>query len=490
MLFLGLLLFLEAAIFCALVILREPKLLIPAVVLGLPIEYFGAQALGVLPEGGLSGAVRALLNPGKMAILVTLVVATVRARHNLGRLFPDSAVLIPIASLLAVVVLGVAWSDFPTTPENSILIMPMYVAFVFVAPSLIEDRRDIERIVGAFLLIAALLAVTAIAQRLFGVFNWRTILIQSDEYSYRSNATFADPNNLARFFTIAMSLAAGLILVNGPRRQTVYLAIPVLALCALGIVATASRSGWLILVLATFLVVLISPISRLTKAKIVGSAGSSMAILLTLLLLQGGTDAERVKSLGMGVQVIGQREFLINAGWHMFKDNPFVGVGSGNYQHSLIVSYLHLVPYWARTTLSHTSFISLLAELGILGVVAFTMTVVRVGMTVVRTYFGAAVPYNRLISGWVGVSLFAIVLHSQSEGRLLDEPYLWVLLAILVAMETSPALRGLPGTVLQKGDRVSSPRLAESASTKPERAPTARAEHGSSGEVAVPPSAT
>lgn len=440
--FLGLLLVVDAAIFCALVILREPKLLIPAVVIGLPIEYFGAQALGILPEGGVTGAIRALLNPGKAAILATLVVATVRARHNPGRLFPDSSVLVPITALLAVVVLGVAWSDFPTTPENSILIMPMYVAFVFVAPSLIEDRRDIERIVGAFLLVAAMLAVLAIAQRLLGVFNWRTILIQSDEYSYRSNATFADPNNLARFLSISMSLAVGLILATGPRRQTVYLAVPMLAVGAVGIVATASRSGWLMLVLCTFLVVLISPIARYTKAKLVLVAGGSLVALLTLLLLQGGTDAERVRSLASGVQVIGQREFLIKAGWAMFKDNPFVGVGSGNYQHALITSYLHFLPYWARTTLSHTSLVSLLAELGLVGVVAFGMAVLRIGVTVVRAYFATAVEYNRLITGWVGVSLLGILLVSQSEGRLLDEPYLWVLLAILVAMETGPAFRG------------------------------------------------
>lgn len=438
MLFVALLIVVEAAALCALILLREPKLLIPAVVIGLPIEYFGAQALGILPESGVAGAIRALLNPGKAAILATLVVAAVRVRHNPARLFPDSAVLVPVVALLAVVVLGVGWSDFPTSPENSILIMPMYVAFVFVAPSLIEDRRDIERIVGAFLLVAAMLAVLAIAQRLLGVFNWRSILVQSDDYSYRSNATFADPNNLARFFAISMSLAVGLLLTTGPRRQTVYLAIPMLVLCAAGIVATASRSGWLMLVLCTFLVVMISPIARYTKAKLVFVAGGSLVAMLTLLLLQGGTDAERVRSLASGVQVIGQREFLIKAGWEMFKDNPFIGVGSGNYQHALIVSYLWVIPAWARTTLSHTSLVSLLAELGIVGILAFAMVVVRVGLTVVRSYFATAVEYNRLIVGWVGASLIGIVLHSQSEGRLLDEPYLWVLLAILVAAETGP----------------------------------------------------
>ena len=150
-----------------------------------------------------------------------------------------------------------------------------------------------------------------------------------------------------------------------------------------------------------------------------------------------------MKSLASGVQVIGQREFLIKAGWQMFKDSPLIGVGSGNYQHALTVSYLDLIPEWARTTLSHTSLVSLLAELGIVGVLAFLLVVVRVGLSVVRAYFATVVEYNRLIIGWLGASMLGIILASQSEGRLLDEPYLWLILAMFVALETGAGFRAV-----------------------------------------------
>jgi len=441
MLGLFILLFLEVALLAGVVILREPRLLIPAVVLGLPIEVLGTETLGALGEGGVKGAIRALLNPGKAAMLATIVVGVIRARHNPRRLFPDSAVLLPIVALLSVIVLGLFWSDSLKAP-NSVLILPMYVAFVFVAPSLIEDRRDVERIVGAFLLAAIGLALVAIVQRLFGVFNWREILIQSDEYSYRANATFADPNNLARFFAISMSLAGGLILATGPRRQTMYLAIPTLVLGAVGIVATASRSGWLTLILCTFLVVMVAPIARYTKARLVTFSFLGLIALLSLLLAQGGTDAERVRSLASGVQVIGQREFLIRAGLHMFKDNPLIGVGSGNYQHALLVSYLDLIPEWARTTLSHTSLVSILAELGLMGVAIFALVAMRIGIAITGAYLATKHTYPRLIIGWLGAALIGIVFQSQSEGRLLDEPYLWLLLALFVAFETNAVLTG------------------------------------------------
>lgn len=436
----------QVALLVAVVVLREPKLLIPCVALGLPIEIVETKALDYLGdsgESGVRGVVRSLLNPGQAAMAATVVIGALRLRHEPSRLIPNSSVILPVLALFAVLFLGVAWSDTPTRPANSVLILTLYLGFILVAPSLIENRRDVERILGAILLMAALLAVIAVAQRITGVFNWRSILVQSDDYSYRANATFADPNNLARYFAISMSLAAGLILATGPRRLTLYLAIPALTFGALGIVATASRSGWMTLLLVAFITVLLAPISRYTKFKLTAASVALLGTLLGLLLWQGGTDAERVKSLSAGVQVIGQREFLIRAGIEMWKDSPIIGLGSGNYERSLIASYLYLVPEWARTTLSHTSLVSLVAELGLVGLLVFTFAAVRIGIVTGVVYHRAATSELRLLAGWLGACLVGILVQSQSEGRLLDEPYLWLLLALLIAFETSPGLRVL-----------------------------------------------
>lgn len=450
--------FLQLVLLAAVIILREPKLLIPCVVLGLPFEYVATQTLSSLGESGTGGIIRTLLNPGKAAMLATVGIAIIRARHNPRKLFPDSEIMLPLTVLTVVVFLGVAWSD-SMRPSNGVLIMPMYVAFVFAAPSLIEDRKDLERIVAAFLIAAALLSVVAIAQRVLGVFQWRSILVQSDDYSYRSNAFFADPNNLARFLAISIALAAGLIMVTGPRRMTVYLAAPMLAVSAAGIVTTASRSGWLGMLLASFLVVMMSPIRGYTKARLTVVAFGGLAFLLALVFMQGGANAERVKSLTSGIQLIGQREFLIKGGWEMWKDNPLVGVGSGNYQHTLITSYLWTLPWWAKTTLSHTSFISILAELGIVGVGILTLFAFRVGAACRSAFRLHSDRYSRLLSAWCVAALVEILFQSQSEGRLLEEPFLYLVFAILIAVELGAGSRGpdpvvepVPETAPSAGD--------------------------------------
>jgi len=438
---LALIVLVQAALLAAVVILREPKLLIPAVVIGLPVEYLQTQTVDTLGEGGIGGAIRAMLNPGKAAMAATVVIALWRARYEPRRLLPRSGVLLPALVILFLSVVGLAWSDLQR-PNNAVLILVLYVAFVFAAPSLIEDRRDLERVLAAFFLAAIGLSLLAVAQRLLGVFQWRAILVQSDAYSYRSNATFADPNNLARYLAITMALAAASLLALGPRRLTVYLAAPALVLSAPALIATASRSGWLGMLMASFIVVVLAPVPRYTKVRINVAAFGTLGALLGLLLIQGGSDAARVRSLASGLDVVlGVRRFLIRAGWEMWKDNPLVGVGTGGYQNALVTVYNYVMPAWAKTSLSHTSFISILAEWGLVGVAAFAFFAGRVGAAAVRIYRRAGDPFERMLGGWLIAAFVEILFQSQSEGRLFEEPYLWLLLALVAALEAGAARR-------------------------------------------------
>jgi len=238
-----------------------------------------------------------------------------------------------------------------------------------------------------------------------------------------------------------------MILVTGPRRLTVHLAAPMLAVSTLAIVVTASRSGWLGMLLASFLVVVMAPIRPYTKLRLTSVAFGGLGFVLILLFMQGGTNAERVKSLGAGVELVGQREFLIKGGWEMWKDNPLFGVGSGNYQHTLVTSYLWTLPWWAQTTLSHTSLISVLAELGIVGVSIIGLFVARVVVACKSAYRRSTGRYSRLMAVWCAAAMIEILFQSQSEGRLLEEPFLYLILAIVVSLELGAGTRGVDPVV-------------------------------------------
>lgn len=481
MLEIGVLVALQAALLAAVIILREPKLLIPCVVLGLPFEYLTTRTIDTLGEGGVMGGIRAFLNPGKAAMLAVIALAIWRARYNPRALFPDSAILVPILAITAVAVLAVGWSD-TQRPNNAILILPIYVAFVFAAPMFIEDRRDVERIFVAFLGAAILLSLVALAQRFVSPLQWRDQLFSGGVY--RSNATFSDPNNLARFLAITVALAVGLILATGARRLTVYLAVPTLIVGLPAIIVTASRSGWLGVVFAVFFMVLVAPIDRRTKFKITGAAVAALLLGVGLLFAQGGADADRIRSFTNTGDLLGQREFLIRAAWEIWKDNPVFGVGSGAFQNTLILGYLYLLPWWAEATLSHTSLMSILSEWGIIGMIAFTFVALRIAIAFRMAYRDRPDRFSRLAIGWCIVAATEIFLQSQSEGRLFEEPYLWLVFAIFVALELGagqrepasqpppPLAEDIP--VRAPGQRTRSPELTPAYSRRDDERPTPR----------------
>jgi O-antigen ligase len=207
------------------------------------------------------------------------------------------------------------------------------------------------------------------------------------------------------------------------------------------------------MLLASFLDVVMAPMRRYTKVRLTTVAFGGLAFFLALVFLQGGSNAERVKSLASGFELLGQRSFLIRGGWEMWKDNPLVGVGSGNYQNTLLISYLWTLPDWATTTLSHTSLISILAELGIVGVGLITFFSVRMVVACRAAFLASDERYSRLMVAWCAAALVEILFQSQSEGRLLDEPFLYVILAILVALEVGAGARG-PDPVVESAESV------------------------------------
>lgn len=453
----GTIVILEALLLGTVIVLREPKLLIPCVVLFLPFEYLQTETVSSLGRSGIGGIIRTMLNPGKAAMVATVVVGAWRWRHQPARLIPNSGLIVPIVLLAAFLALGVAWSH-AQRPGNTVAILPLYVAFVCVAPALIDDRRDIERIVGAFLVATVLMAGLAIAQRALGVFEWRTNLIESNQYAYRSNATFADPNNLARFLNIGMALAGGVILVTGARRMTVYLAIPAILLGLPALLATASRSGWLGFVLAAILLILIAPVGWSSRLRIYAFGGVTLAVAVGLLMFEGGSEFDRIKTFTLGIRVLGQRQYLIHAGWEMWKDSPFIGVGSGSYHHSLSTAYEWVLPWWVETTLSHTTIVTFLAEGGLLAIAMLAFVVYRIAFVCQRVYREARGRYARLMAGWCSISLIQIFLMSQAEGRLIEEPYLWVIFAIFAAVEMGSAGR-VPAAATEAVPETVTPRV-------------------------------
>jgi O-antigen ligase len=117
----------------------------------------------------------------------------------------------------------------------------------------------------------------------------------------------------------------------------------------------------------------------------------------------------------------------------MFVDKPLFGVGLNGYREALEGPYRHLLPFGATNFLSHSAAITVMAELGLLGLSVMTLLFYRFGRLCWHLYGGASVGDRGLVAGLVGATL-AILVSSQSEPRFVEDSYLWLILGLTVAL--------------------------------------------------------
>jgi O-antigen ligase len=131
------------------------------------------------------------------------------------------------------------------------------------------------------------------------------------------------------------------------------------------------------------------------------------------------------------------RRYLVEAGVRMFRDHPLVGVGYGGFQNQLSTTYKSMIPANLPNpdVASHTGFVTIASEMGLVGLGLFLVFLLQLA----REVFWAR------RDAWVLVPatlVVPIVMYAQFEGRLIEEPYLWLCLALLyAAMRAGPGLR-------------------------------------------------
>jgi putative inorganic carbon (hco3(-)) transporter len=371
-----------------------------------------------------------------------------------------------IAAVTVVVVGSEAWTQWP---EGLLLVgaLVAYVGFfVFVADAILDWRG--LAIVGASVVgSAAAISVLAIVQRIGDFYVWREGVL---DVLGRANATFGDPNILARFLDFALAVALGLWFVRPWTDRRIDFALWVCtALLGVGLVQTQSRVGWLLLafVLVPWIVVslrrprVLAAIATVVLASVLATAANSIAVNRVGSVLDdigrtltngdgfaGGQTASVDTTYAPPRIVPGQaliralpldsvRLYLLEAGVAMWQDHPLFGVGTGGFQPAILGEYRGFIPgdrLSAIVSLPHTSLAQVAAENGWVGLASLFALVVAILALVVRSLRDPS-PLVRAAAYSIAVAIGVIALGSQMEGRLLNEPYLWLALGCLAVLE-------------------------------------------------------
>jgi putative inorganic carbon (hco3(-)) transporter len=398
-----------------------------AIVLTLPLEFTAAPFRQPLVRWVLVIAA---------AAFVLLVVSGARALA-----IPRRASVVVLALYVVMSLASWAVTRAPGS-TNALLDVAFYPVAAWLMFNLARTPRDHRLAWVAFVGSALAIAVLGMLLTVFHLHIWTPNPIVAN----RLNITFADPNITARFLTLG---AAAAVLMFSERQGPAWLSVAAAVACGVVLPLTLSRSGLALFVIS---VVLALVVARDRKRALVISVAALMAfgastginpqtrdraayaIGTVTTAFTGAAPATSASDPVGSIAIEDNRKYLIAAGLQMFVDHPVVGVGFGGYQHALLGTYKRYLPQNYIDSLSHTAAVTVLAEQGVLGGLAMLAFLLVLAFEALRamgprgpTWVWTALPATMVVP---------IFLYSQFEGRFFQEPYFWLVLALVYSSFT------------------------------------------------------
>ena len=273
---------------------------------------------------------------------------------------------------------GGSATSYPLAFKETLKWVLLVLAYVFTRTTIRSDRAARGLLIALFL--------TGSAEAIMGAVQF-FLPLGPPGFAVgpfiRAHGMFGQPNPFAGYLGTILPIALAMTLVPHPGRFRVVAAFSFLTI-ALGIVLSLSRGAWL--GLAISLGVMALAWSPRARALIVPLAGLVVLVVgLAMLGLLPPNLATRITSVTDNFGVFDVRNvpptsenFAVvermahwQAGWEMFRDYPFLGVGPGNYP---AVYERYYIPPWKEPLgHAHNYYLNMAAETGVPGLLAFLL---------------------------------------------------------------------------------------------------------------------
>ena len=247
------------------------------------------------------------------------------------------------------------------------------------------------------------------------------LVVANDLHTYFTvNSVFFDPDIFGRYLALVMILLAVLLIYDRPQREQVQTIIA-LAVLWVGLLLTLSRSslGALLVGLAVLAALRWKPSRALVIAVVVVALGG-LAVAAT----------PRTFGLNQGINGASSgRGGLVSGGLSLFADRPVWGWGSG----SFVKEYrAHHRATATTLSASHTIPITVAAEQGLIGEIAYLALVLAALVCLIRRARGDP------IRSAIGAAFAALVFHTLLYADFLEDPVTWALLGVGVSLAVTP----------------------------------------------------
>jgi len=364
----------------------------------------------------------------ELLILITVALYVAAVLVNRGPLPFRTPLDFPIALFLVAGVIGIF-----VAPDHrgalgifrAYLVEPIAIYYVTVA--LLTTRSAVDEVLigwGAGAVVFALGEVTTFATA-----------VATNQIVPGHVAAILDinPNSVALYLEPLIGLAAGFVLFAQGRRR--WVAAGVMVILIVAELATLSRGG--LLALAALAVGGVLSLHAWWPRLAILAGGLAGGLLLTQLPLIG----PRLRhALDPGNGTFDVRGDIWVATVRMLRDHPIFGAGINAYQATMI-PYRRPFPLLSPEPYPHNIFLTAWTELGLLGMIAFS---VILGILIVRPMraLGRAAAWQRPLLWGTGIAFVMVVVHG-----LVDSPYwkndlsleFWLLAAVQAAALRAPA---------------------------------------------------
>jgi putative inorganic carbon (hco3(-)) transporter len=380
------------------------------------------------------------------------------AAHKLPQ--GGTPVLLPyvLAGVVVLYALQTLYSpDFSKSLQN--------VCFFFVPFSLVYALlRDVKWDKKLLTYVLWVIAAEAVAFVLVGTVEyfsrelfWNDQVIRSNEFHtyFRVNSIFWDPNVYGRYLSLVIVIAMSALLW-AKERKTFALLTALVAVLWLGLVPTFSQSSFVALLAGLAVLAALRWSWRWTLAAV--GAGAVLAVIIVL--FSGGVSKLSPDRLNVDT---GGRANLVSGGTDLFAQRSLWGYGSGSFPRAYSE---HIATKKAPVSVSHTEPVTVAAEQGLLGLLAYAALLVVALWTMshnLRWGEGRGVPHRQLVSSprqepsrppqrglQVGdppplparaavlAAFVALLVHTMAYAGFYEDPIAWVLLAVGASLASVP----------------------------------------------------
>jgi putative inorganic carbon (hco3(-)) transporter len=383
--------------------------------------------------------------------VLATVVATLRGQTRLRRL-PKPLVLALVLVICLYALQTIYSPDVAFASRNvGFFLVPFAILFSLLAEAT-WDRRLLRFALAVLLAEGLILALIGIGQFADQHIFWNDKLEASNDFHFyfRVNSLFWDPNIYGRYLMLTILLATTTLLWAANRVLAFALAGAV-AIAFAGLLFAFSQTSFIALFAGLIVLVALRWSVRWTAIATLATvvvAGSALVIRSS----SNDSNSNSINTEGHGT--------LVSGGLKLARHRPLYGYGSASFSKEFAREE-HVPP--GDTTISHSEPVTVAAEQGAIGVIAYLALLAAALWTVLdglrRTAPGWGGQFRPLVEGdrveltpariGIAAAFCALLVHTIGYAAYLTDPLTWTLLAVGGVLAAEIGAGGWPSRTVE-----------------------------------------